>query len=166
MDQTSRDTLSPNPKNSLTVPIIGAQQRLTDTYLQELHSQVMVTNTLTASALHSSNTQLTVVIRNSTSVCRQSHTQMATQSQCRHMDTLSHMVSFSQMCYVKLAQGARMVHMYSQWGHEAGNMGDGKIRCGDTGREMAAKADLAHRIYSSPTTEDGPVSWCDQHRGG
>lgn len=110
MDQTPRDTLSPNPKNSLTVPIIGAQQRLTDTYLQELHSQVMVTHTLTASALHSSNTQL------HKSVCRQSHTQMATQSQCRHMDTLSHMVSFSQMCYVNLAQGACMVHMYSQWG--------------------------------------------------
>lgn len=45
-------------------------------------------------------------------------------------------------------------------------MGDGKKRCGDTGREMAAKAGLAHRIYSSPTAEDSPVSWCDQHRGG
>lgn len=46
---------------------------------------------------------------------------------------------------MQLAQGDRMVHRYSG-GREAGNTGDGKVRCRDTGREMAAKAGLGHRI--------------------
>lgn len=37
-------------------------------------------------------------------------------------------------------------------------MGDGEMRCGTMGREMAAKAGLGHSDCCGPTKGDGPVS--------
>lgn len=54
---------------------------------------------------------------------------------------------------------ARLTCISSQdGGHDAGHMGDGEMRCGDMGKEMAAKAGLGHSDCRGPTTEDGLVS--------
>lgn len=78
-----------------------------------------------------------------------------------------HMVSFLQVCPVCVWLGVTvwLTHTHSG-GHEGGNMGDGEMTCGDSGREMAAKAGLGHSECSGPTTEDGLLGEYDQRRGG
>lgn len=75
-------------------------------------------------------------------------------------DTRTHSVAQSHfhtvlLCWLRVT--ARLTQYFFSWrGHEAGNVGDGAMRCGDTGRKMAAKAGLGHSEHSGPTTEDGP----------
>lgn len=129
--------LGPNPKNSFTDPITGAQTHgHTPAGLHSLVVRCGHTHAHGASRTHAG-----AAIHNATKLsqtaCGWSHTDGHVVAEQAQGHAQSNGPILTGVPCVQLAWYDCMAHTHSWWGHEGGNKGDEEMRCGDTGREVA-----------------------------